>query len=526
MSKLFSLFICSLLSLLSFSFAAIAKDGNAVLHTMGTWDDEQKLKMDIAVWFPGRAQGRPLEIEGYVIPSVHSTRIIPKFYPIILLSHDTASSRFANNDLAISLASKGFIVVAPSHFGDTQNNSSSLYKAKLFFDRPRQMLQALEMVLSSPELAPYADESRIGIVGVGFGAVTALQLAGASPQFDTLKDWCSNITKTDPFCSPWAVSQLATFSTDMQQLIKQYGKSRLTPPITLLAPLLIPAPQLAPPPAEPVAPPKPSLFKRIKESFNQNNATVQPQEGTKPLQNKEVKMEPEAISVQKYFVRNNFVQTNLFGVNTKSLTTERFTHPATPVFSIKQVPQPKRKSVTATAQEKNTPIVYRRPASVRKIGAIALVTPAGGMLFNKDNLAKVNTPILVIEAKKDGLYDPQIHSAPLYNALPRKSKVVSIAKADHFSLFAPCSAEMEELLTESCGRLKGTFREAVVDQRDKALFTFFNMNLGSALPEPPPSELVANPVQPNLQLLEKEVEVKTPTPPQQPDKPQRRRQQR
>jgi predicted dienelactone hydrolase len=178
-------------------------------------------------------------------------RPLPGFYPIILLSHDAASSRYANSDLAAALAESGFIVIAPTHAGDNQNDSDGLHTAGLMLTRPRQLLLALETVLASPVFAPYADESRIGLLGVGAGSLTALQSAGIRPDPGRMEAFCPQAAEPadpspDPFCTPWARSRLARLPAEAAALEAKWGEQAFTPPLDFYAPSLGPSPVPSP----------------------------------------------------------------------------------------------------------------------------------------------------------------------------------------------------------------------------------------------------------------------------------------
>ncbi|SBV92716.1 putative Dienelactone hydrolase-like protein [uncultured delta proteobacterium] len=205
-------FFLLLAALLLPAQAAFAKGSGPQLpqpgfRSVGLWDPDIPIRMDIAVWYPSPRIPRDLLLDGWSIRVGQNGITIPGRYPVILISHTTAASRLASHDLAATLARHGFIVIAPTHPKDNMDDTSGIFHAALFADRPRQLLLALEAVEKNAALHNIIDRSRIGILGVGAGAATALQLAGARPDPSLLGNHCAlpeNAVSADPLCSSWA----------------------------------------------------------------------------------------------------------------------------------------------------------------------------------------------------------------------------------------------------------------------------------------------------------------------------------
>lgn len=173
-------------------------------RSIGLWDQSIPLRMDIAVWYPSSRLPGELLLEGWSIYVSRNGAGTPGKYPVILLSHGTAGSRLASHDLAAALARHGFMVIAPTHPTDNMDDTGGIHHAALFADRPRQLLLALMAVEQSPVLRPLMDRGRVGVLGVGAGAATALQLAGARPDLSRLASYCPDAPTENPLCSNWA----------------------------------------------------------------------------------------------------------------------------------------------------------------------------------------------------------------------------------------------------------------------------------------------------------------------------------
>lgn len=485
------------------------------LRTFGVWEPLTGERFDFSVWYPSRIPSSENILEGWVVAAGKRGRIVSGFFPVVLLSHDTAGGRFAHNDIAAALASGGMIVIAPTHSGDNQNSSSGLYKVETLHTRPQNMLRALETVLGSPDFAPHADESRIGLLGVGAGAITALQLAGAVPDFSHITAYCRNAPEDDAYCTPWGEKRLALIDAEMKGVMQKRGTGAYAPPLDLLAPELISVPvppELLRPPAEDAGR-KPGLWQRLfgddVDEEGDAETVVAPQaEPHAPDAAHPVDIERErdgeampgnVTEGEAQDAENGAAAASAErgaaaagGPNiTGTTSTAGASNPAAQASPPKagaglypEEPVRKPKTVDGT-------IIFHRPAALRTLRGIVLVAPAGGMLFSREALASVAVPVAVVEAGKDSLYPPEYHSAPYVSRLPLLPLRLRLDRADHFSLFAGCSADTMNTLSAICGRVVGDEREALAKERDAFIVPFFQSVLGGPLSVPPPSGLAA-----------------------------------
>jgi predicted dienelactone hydrolase len=126
--------------------------------------------------------------------------------PVVVISHGVASDRGTFAYLAQHLASHGFVVAVPEHIG------SNALKFRQFFDgvgqppEPREALdrpQDVTFLLNEltqlnrldPQLRGRMNPQQAAVIGQSFGGYTALALAGATLNFDTLNQAC---TKGEP----------------------------------------------------------------------------------------------------------------------------------------------------------------------------------------------------------------------------------------------------------------------------------------------------------------------------------------
>ncbi|MEP7156274.1 MAG: hypothetical protein ABI905_10915 [Betaproteobacteria bacterium] len=115
-------------------------------------------------------------------------------WPLMMFSHGLAGSPVDGKsvDFLVRMASYGYIVAAPFH-GDKRfsrvkvEDLGDIAYILLNFDkivelqalRPLSMKAVVDLMLASPQFAPYIDETRIGGIGGSMGGATMIWLLGA-----------------------------------------------------------------------------------------------------------------------------------------------------------------------------------------------------------------------------------------------------------------------------------------------------------------------------------------------------------
>ncbi len=124
--------------------------------------------------------------------------------PLIVISHGLSGDRRGFVKIAQHLASHGFAVAALDHPGSDRRQLQDLLTGTAreiarpteFADRPRDISFLLDeltrLSAANGPLASRLDMNRIGVIGHSFGGYTALALAGAQLNYDTLETNCKS----------------------------------------------------------------------------------------------------------------------------------------------------------------------------------------------------------------------------------------------------------------------------------------------------------------------------------------------
>ncbi len=178
-------------------------------------------------------QGRTLTVDLYLPESAASQVLAP--VPLVVISHGLTDTRKSFVFMAEHLASHGFAVAALDHPGSDFVHFEDLLKGFVdeiaspteFSDRPRDISFLLDEFtrLNADSNHPFfnrLDLEKIGIIGHSFGGYTALALAGAQLDWDTLTANCDsteltlNAANTSMLLQCTALGDSEQFSANLQ----------------------------------------------------------------------------------------------------------------------------------------------------------------------------------------------------------------------------------------------------------------------------------------------------------------------
>ncbi len=219
-------FLCILAS--GFPSRLYAQEGKwtAGFRTVGVWEQENALRLDVAIWYPSNRYPSRVEYGRHAFSVARNAKPAEGLFPIVLIVHGTGESRFRWHSLAGELAERGFIVVAPTFTGDNDYDMSNTMPPVQLFTKGQEAQAFLLWLQTYPDLQKNLDMSRIGLFGAGSGADAALLLAGASLDAGPWEGYCQRAQKVredmqidvlaEPYCQPWAREKMQDFVKSVQ----------------------------------------------------------------------------------------------------------------------------------------------------------------------------------------------------------------------------------------------------------------------------------------------------------------------
>ena len=177
-------------------------------QTLGLWEAEQNLRMDVAIWYPARRAPRTLRYGEWEFRGARRATPAPGRYPLILLSHDSGGSRFSLYLLAEALARSGFVVAAPTHRMDNMNLIADPFSLAQLRDRVRELRALPDVLAKTAPFTNIVNLDRIGVIGIGPGGTAALLLAGGRLDNAGWEHYCFRAGSRDVYCSAWVAPRM------------------------------------------------------------------------------------------------------------------------------------------------------------------------------------------------------------------------------------------------------------------------------------------------------------------------------
>lgn len=188
--------------LLGFCFAVEAASSSNVGYRRAEIQDTVTGEIfPVAIWYPSSAQPTILEIGPYAMRVARDSAPADGKFELVVISHGSGGGALNHRDLAMALASGGYVVAAPTHPRDNFQDMSGVGSVSVWTGRPKQVSLVIDRVLEDKALGPHIQRERIGVVGHSSGGYTALAVAGAKPSMNALVQHCRKIPEDASFCS-------------------------------------------------------------------------------------------------------------------------------------------------------------------------------------------------------------------------------------------------------------------------------------------------------------------------------------
>lgn len=192
-------------------FVLIFLQVNAFAYEVGVqkfsvFSQERAADLQVTVWYPAKAGGEKVILGENIFfegtPAMQNAPVANSQFPLVLLSHGAglAGRAEAISWLATPLAEKGFIVVAPTHPGNTGSNRSAAETMKLWL-RPSDLSVTLDAIEENTVFQTHINFDQIGVLGMSMGGSTALSIAGARIDPELLMTYCDTNDRNASLCN-------------------------------------------------------------------------------------------------------------------------------------------------------------------------------------------------------------------------------------------------------------------------------------------------------------------------------------
>lgn len=146
----------------------------------------------VGVWYPTEARAWPTSWLGLRMMKVaRDAPVAGGALPLVLISHGNAGGPGSHADLALALASAGYVVAAPMHAGDDYTDQSRAGTVPWLAGRARQLRSTVDHMLTNWDGHARIDPERVGAYGFSAGGITVLAALGAQPDLRQIAAHCA-----------------------------------------------------------------------------------------------------------------------------------------------------------------------------------------------------------------------------------------------------------------------------------------------------------------------------------------------
>lgn len=142
------------------------------------------------VFYPSAQAKGVTWVGAYELHAMREALPIPGAKALVIISHGHGGSDLGHHDLAVYLASHGFVAATLQHPKDNFIDDSGDGHPVVMIGRPIQVKSTISMLLNDARWKKLIDADRIGIAGFSNGGYTSLLLVGAVPQFTRFINYC------------------------------------------------------------------------------------------------------------------------------------------------------------------------------------------------------------------------------------------------------------------------------------------------------------------------------------------------
>ena len=203
-----------------------SQQGNwAVATDTDSFRNRHDQELALQYWYPTTDVRETMHEYGELVASDVQDKGAPDCstkHPVVMFSHGNGGMRYQSYFLTEYLASHGFVVVAPDHYGNTIFDMDEATRAELIFRRPEDIVDSFDHLLESDLLQDCVDPAAgYAMIGHSFGGYTTIALSGALIDTEETAIFCAT------YPSSWLCGGVAEFAENNGAGVYDRGDERI-----------------------------------------------------------------------------------------------------------------------------------------------------------------------------------------------------------------------------------------------------------------------------------------------------------
>ncbi len=423
---------------------SLANEYNVGHKSYSVWNTKENTRIDISLWFPTYNIQRRLNLGDYTVyasQNLNIAKIIEqdensstsqdselkhKKLPLILISHDSGSTRYSHHTLAQELVKKGYLVVIPNHNNDDAYSMPHYNSVKSLTERAKQISATLDLILTDKNLSSFVDEKNITYVGFGNGGMASLLLLGLEFTNTKWHNYCLSYLNFNSFHQGQPLNPLFEPHSPISEF-EEHAEFADHLDITKINPYCV----------EP-------FFSKMNTMVKSFEDYIVRYEESVSFYNDIINVRQKSMETHE---KNIEAQTKRLRTSNNNLIAPPFILPFFP----------------PTQKQDNF--------FDNRFSRMIFISPGYNFLFKSDELSEIKLDILLIGLTEDKVNLPRYQSEKFYEEM-NKSKTIHqvLHGSDIWGLQAPCNEN--EVLIEICKTVSPEQREKSLHELTNSINTF------------------------------------------------------
>lgn len=151
---------------------------NVASTTVTINDVVNHLSFPVLIHYPTMDVSTPTNFGPFTIDVAVDGTIPDGQFPLVIISHGNSGSQYLYRTISTHLATRGYIVAMPEHYGNNRRDNVLSKSVKNLEYRPQHLSLVIDFLLNDSDFHSQIDATRIAVIGHSFGGYTALAVAG------------------------------------------------------------------------------------------------------------------------------------------------------------------------------------------------------------------------------------------------------------------------------------------------------------------------------------------------------------